>query len=163
MPQLIHLQWFYELAEKPPGSSKAYVTYTGKDTALLQRLLHCLNTRLCVKYLHCSVLPATMGRRVPRATTSVTDAISQYSGADKRGFCIWPAFLFPVLKYKRPKLLLPTPPEECEGGKSRNRWSPFIRSLRYVQLMDNIWKTWLVKLQPPKQNAFRLSVELRPQ
>lgn len=115
MPQLIHLQWFYELAEKPPGSSEAYVTYTGKDTALLQRLLHCLNTRLCVKYLHCSVLPATTRRRVPRATTSVTDAISQYSGADKRGFCIWPAFLFPVLKYKRPKLLLPTPLRSVRG------------------------------------------------
>ena len=26
MPQLIHLQWFYELAEKPPGSSKVYIT-----------------------------------------------------------------------------------------------------------------------------------------
>lgn len=119
MPQLIHLQWFYELAEKPPRSSEASITYVGSVAALLQLLLRCSNTRLCVKYLYCWLLPAITVQLVPRATLSVTDVISQYLGAHKRGFCIQPtSSLF--LSTKGQSFCSP-PPLPRGGRKSRDR------------------------------------------
>lgn len=105
-------------AEKPPGSSKVYITYTGKVTALLQLLLHCSNTRLCVKYLHCWVPTTITVQLVPRATMSVTDAISQYSGADKKGgFAHNPLTSSLFLSTKGQRFWSPPHTEQCREGR----------------------------------------------
>lgn len=96
LPQLIHLQWFYDLVEEPPGSPKVYITYTGSHGIASASVPLLKHKALCAVFALLGP-PGHHRATVPRATVAVADGVSQYSGADKKPFCIQPAYLFPLL------------------------------------------------------------------